>query len=66
MATNKNKLCTNNSTWVRCPYCNAKTRTKIYTESVLLAFPLYCSLCKKEYRVDIIQQKIYPTTIKPK
>lgn len=47
------------SMWVYCPDCKAKTKTKIYADSVLIHFPLYCPRCKKEMSVDIIQQKIY-------
>ena len=48
------------SKWVHCPYCSAKTRIKIYPESILLYFPLYCPKCRNEYPVDIIHCKIYP------
>ena len=36
--------------WVLCPSCGEKTRTKIYRDTVLVRFPLYCAKCKKEYR----------------
>lgn len=45
--------------WIHCPFCGAKTETKIYPNSLLLHFPLYCPNCDKEYSVDIIQRKIY-------
>lgn len=47
------------SAWVRCPYCKMKTKTKIYADSILIRFPLYCARCKKEMAVDIVRQKIY-------
>lgn len=50
------------STWVHCPVCHNKTKTKIYKDSVVLCFPLYCPHCKKEMRVNIIRGKIYPCT----
>lgn len=40
--------------WVRCPYCNSKTRIKVNSDTVLLNFPLYCPKCKRETLVDIV------------
>lgn len=50
------------SIWVYCPFCQSKTKTKIYDDSILLHFPLYCPRCKKEIAVDIIQRKIYSSS----
>lgn len=47
----------NNSHWVRCPLCGGKTKTKIYENTVLLEFPLYCYKCKKEYITSVTKQK---------
>ena len=30
------------SLWIRCPICGNKTRTKVYHDTVLVNFPLYC------------------------
>lgn len=46
------------SRWIRCPICNGKTRTKVYVDTVLIKFPLYCPKCKKETIVDVIQFKM--------
>lgn len=46
------------SIWVRCPICNGKTRTKVYEDSVLINFPIYCPRCKKETLVDVVQLKM--------
>lgn len=43
----------NNSLWVRCPICGGKTRIKVYKETVLVRFPLYCPKCKKETCTDV-------------
>ncbi|WP_182188733.1 cysteine-rich KTR domain-containing protein [Pectinatus frisingensis] len=43
------------STWIRCPICYGKTRTKVYADTVLLNFPLYCPKCKKETKVNVVQ-----------
>lgn len=46
------------SLWVCCPICGGKTRTKIFADTVLVKFPLYCPKCKKEIRVDVVQLKM--------
>lgn len=46
------------SRWVHCPICGGKTRTKIYADTVLLNFPLYCPKCKKEHRVSVVKLKM--------
>lgn len=43
------------SRMVSCPYCQGKTGTKIYEDTVLLNFPLYCPKCDKEYRIDVLK-----------
>ena len=47
-----------NTKWVLCPVCGNKIRTKVYDDTMVLNFPLYCPKCKKEVRVDIVQLKI--------
>ena len=39
--------------WVKCPYCKQKTRTKAFSDTVLLNFPLYCPKCKQETLVNV-------------
>lgn len=51
-------LKTNDALWVRCPICNGKTRIKVYQETVLVHFPLYCPKCKKETKIDVVQLKM--------
>lgn len=46
------------SLWVRCPICDGKTRTKVYGDTVLVNFPLFCPKCKKEIRIDVVQLKM--------
>ena len=46
------------SLWIRCPHCNSKTRTKVYPDTVLVNFPLYCYECKKETKIDVVQLKM--------
>lgn len=44
--------------WIHCPSCGGKTRTKVYDDTVMFKFPLYCHKCKKEILVDVLQLKI--------
>lgn len=48
----------NGSRWIRCPICGSKTRTKVYDDTVLIKFPLYCPKCKKEILVNVVQLKM--------
>ena len=48
----------NEGVWIHCPVCGSKTKTKVYEDTVLVNFPLYCCECKKEIRIDVIQQKM--------
>ncbi|MBR3279441.1 MAG: cysteine-rich KTR domain-containing protein [Lachnospiraceae bacterium] len=48
------------SLWIRCPHCKSKTRIKVYTDTVLLNFPLYCPKCKRETKVNIAKLKMVP------
>lgn len=49
---------TNHFQWISCPVCGGKTRTKIYADTVLIKFPLYCPKCKKETRIDVVKLKM--------
>lgn len=46
------------SLWVRCPNCGGKTRTKVYEDTVLIKFPLYCPKCKTEILIDVVKLKM--------
>lgn len=46
------------SRWIRCPICNGKTRTKVYDDTVLIKFPVYCPKCKREMLIDVVQLKM--------
>ena len=46
------------SRWIRCPICNSKTRTRVYADTVMFNFPLFCPKCKKETRIDVMQMKM--------
>lgn len=44
--------------WVRCPHCDGKTRIKVYEDTVMLNFPLFCRKCQKETVVNIVKLKM--------
>lgn len=46
------------SIWILCPLCHGKTRTKVYADTVLINFPLYCPKCKRETKVNVVQLKM--------
>ena len=46
------------SMWILCPICSSKTRTKVYEDTVLLRFPLFCPKCKKETPINVVQLKM--------
>lgn len=48
----------NESRWIRCPICDGKTRTKVYADTVMFNFPLYCPKCKSETKIDVLQLKM--------
>ena len=46
------------SAWIPCPNYKQRTKTKVYEDTVLLNFPLFCPKCKKETRVNIVKLKM--------
>ena len=44
--------------WIHCPVCGGKTRTRVYFDTVMFKFPLYCPKCKKETKIDVLQFKM--------
>ena len=48
----KNKI-KGNEQLLRCPVCNNKTRTKAFSDTILLNFPLFCPKCKQETFVNV-------------
>lgn len=42
-----------NQSWVLCPICNNKTRTKIRDDTELINFPLFCPKCKQETIINM-------------
>ena len=48
----------NSSTWLYCPICHNKTRTKLRKDTELKNFPLFCPKCKNEMLVNVKQFNI--------
>lgn len=49
----KDFIICNDTEWVYCPICKAKTRLKVRADTVLKCFPLFCPKCKQESLIDI-------------
>lgn len=47
-----------NSLWIPCPICGNKTRTKVYEDTVLIKFPLFCPKCRRETCIDVVKLKM--------
>ena len=45
----------NESQWVLCLNCGAKTKTKVMKNTILENFPLFCPKCKRETIVHVKQ-----------
>ena len=55
---NTNEEQQNESLWLPCPRCGARSKIEIYEDTVLLNFPLYCTKCKQETKLGVIKIKI--------
>jgi ribosomal protein L44E len=44
---------TDESRFILCPQCKAKTRVKITQDTVLKNFPLFCPKCKQENVINV-------------
>lgn len=44
--------------WIPCPICNEKTDVKVYADTTLLYFPLYCPHCQRETLIHVFQLKM--------
>lgn len=42
----------NEQRWILCPRCGAKTRLKLFSDTELKHFPLFCPKCKTECVID--------------
>ena len=46
------------SLWVHCPICDGKTRTRVYEDTIIVNFPLYCPKCKREILINVVKLKM--------
>ena len=46
-----------NTEWLLCPVCKAKTRIKVRIDTELKNFPLFCPKCKREILINVTQLK---------
>lgn len=46
------------SEWILCPVCRCRTRVKVRKDTILLNFPLFCPKCKREFLINIVDNKI--------
>ena len=44
--------------WIPCPVCKENTDVKVYGDTVLLNFPLYCPKCDNETLINVVQLKM--------
>ena len=44
--------------WLLCPVCGNKTRLKIWEDTELKNFPLFCPKCKQETLINVKQLNI--------
>ena len=44
--------------WILCPECGVKTRTQILEDTELKHFPLFCPKCKKNFIIDVKNQRL--------
>lgn len=44
--------------WLYCPECKRKSRIKVYENTTLIHFPLYCHWCRKEFIISFVDKKM--------
>lgn len=47
--------------WIVCPLCQRNLQIKIYEDTVLLNFPVYCNSCQKEMVVNVVKCRLQLT-----
>ncbi|WP_455557755.1 cysteine-rich KTR domain-containing protein [Agathobaculum hominis] len=55
----------NHSLWIRCPVCHRKTRTKVYEDTILLNFPLFCPKCGHGTLINVVKLKMVVLSPEP-
>ena len=44
--------------WLLSPVCGNKTRLRVFQDTIIEKFPLYCPKCKQEVLINVRQLKI--------
>ena len=44
--------------WIYCPKCGEKTKVKVYEQTVIKNFPLFCPWCKSESIINVKNGKV--------
>ena len=44
--------------YIPCPICGEKTNVRVYEDTVLVNFPLYCPKCGKEVKIDVFDLRM--------
>ena len=44
---------TGGEAWILCPVCRGKTRLRVYPDTLLLRFPLFCPKCRRETLINV-------------
>lgn len=44
--------------WIYCPKCGEKTKVKVYEQTVIKKFPLFCPWCKSESIINVKNGKV--------
>lgn len=44
--------------WLVCPLCQRNLQIKIYEDTVLLNFPVYCASCRKEMIINVVECRL--------
>ena len=44
--------------WISCPKCHKRTRVKVYENTVMVHFPLFCHWCKTEFIILYVAERL--------
>lgn len=44
--------------WIVCPLCQRNLQIKVYEDTVLLNFPVYCGSCQKEMIINVVKCRL--------
>ena len=44
--------------WLHCPICKEQLDVKVYEDTIILNFPLYCPKCEIHTLINVVQLKM--------